>query len=57
MNLVPVQRYLDHQIRLVCIGCGKLTPEVECLADLTGEPFKDYYCSACATSETANEPL
>lgn len=56
-NLVPVQRYRDHQVRLVCVSCHELTPEVDCLADLSGEPFKDYYCKVCIDQEQANEHI
>ena len=47
MRLVKVKANA-LRIRLCCVKCGAVKPEVDFMADLDGAPFKDYYCPVCA---------
>lgn len=35
-------------LKITCCNCNQLRREIECYANLHGEPFKDYYCQECA---------
>ena len=48
MNLQPVQPVWEPPTYVLCSLCVKWAKDTDAFADLAGEPFKDFYCKACA---------
>ena len=52
MNLKPVgSTYAAYSLQ--CCKCKAFKPGPRMFFDLDGEPFKDYYCTACKNKLTA----
>ena len=54
MNLHPIS-LVHAPLRVPCIRCGVIFSALEAWADYDGEPFKSYYCAACARAVTPEE--
>lgn len=55
MILQPVYPNRAQLTYVQCRHCGKMTKDTEAFADLAGEPFKDFYCKACAEELTKEQ--
>ena len=48
MNLQPVYPNRAQPVYVLCCACEKMAKDTASFADLDGEPFKAFYCEACA---------
>lgn len=55
MILQPVYPNRAQPSYVLCRVCGKWAKDTDAFADLAGEPFKDFYCKACAEELTKEQ--
>lgn len=57
MLLRPVNVNPYNTQRVLCSQCGKWSPDRDTYADIEGEPFKAYWCSACIVALPTQPPF